>query len=379
MTSTLPPRIQAASGSLGATLANATTYPLDLIVTRIQLSQHNKTYPGDIQTAKNIMNKTLRKEGISGFYSGLESDSVATMMSNFIYFYLYSFLRTSLLKRKSARSGVVDEKAKLTAMLSIPEELLIGLVSGIGSKVVTTPLSVVTVHLQTDKHEDDSDNVDLEKQSVETSSVEDKQSHIRRVIQRIYSESGLAGFWRGMSTTVILCANPALTMLFLQIYRRIFLHGKARERPSALQGFIGGALSNALAVTLLYPLILAKTRLQSRPDSKSKSALASVLIDIVDRHGLAALYQGLLAQVLKGFLNQGVTIMLKQSKKDLLLDSPYDLSASSSFDGKLAGLQTSCWPNASQDQDQTIYPIYSYGLGRVLSSKFLRFDADPVI
>jgi hypothetical protein len=46
VTSTLPPRIQAASGGLGATLANATTYPLDLIVTRVQLSQHNRTYPG---------------------------------------------------------------------------------------------------------------------------------------------------------------------------------------------------------------------------------------------------------------------------------------------------------------------------------------------
>ncbi|CAG8541440.1 12004_t:CDS:10 [Acaulospora colombiana] len=268
------------------TLANAATYPLDLVVTRIQLSQHNRAYPGDVQTAKNIINKTLRKEGITGLYSGLESDSVATMMS-----------KTSLLKRKSARSGVLDEKAKLTAMLSIPEELLIGLVSGIGSKVVTTPLSVITVHLQ---HEDDADPADLEKQSLETSDVDAKESRIRRVVKRIYSESGLAGFWRGMSTTVILCANPALTMLFIQLYRRLFLHGRARERPSALQGFIGGALSNTLAVTLLYPLILAKTRLQSRSSSKSKSGLASVLFDIVDRHGVAALYQGLLAQVLKG-------------------------------------------------------------------------------
>jgi solute carrier family 25 (peroxisomal adenine nucleotide transporter), member 17 len=109
---------------------------------------------------------------------------------SFIYFYLYSFLRTKLLKRKS----VGDEKAKLTAMLSIPEELLIGLVSGIGSKVITTPLSVITVHLQTDKHDNE---VDLEKQESATSNLEGKQSNFMRVVKRIYSESGLAGFWRG--------------------------------------------------------------------------------------------------------------------------------------------------------------------------------------
>jgi adenine nucleotide transporter 17 len=79
-------------------------------------------------------------------------------------------------------------------MLSIPEELLIGLVSGIGSKVISTPLSVVTVHLQTDQHDDD---VDLEKQASATSNLEDNQSNFGRVVKRIYSESGLAGFWRG--------------------------------------------------------------------------------------------------------------------------------------------------------------------------------------
>jgi hypothetical protein len=46
VTSTLPPYIQAASGSLGAALANGITYPLDLVVTRLQLTRRAKNYPG---------------------------------------------------------------------------------------------------------------------------------------------------------------------------------------------------------------------------------------------------------------------------------------------------------------------------------------------
>ena len=40
MTSVLPPYVQAASGSLGAVIANARTYPLDLITTHIQAADN---------------------------------------------------------------------------------------------------------------------------------------------------------------------------------------------------------------------------------------------------------------------------------------------------------------------------------------------------
>lgn len=307
MTSTLPPRIQAASGAVGATLANAITYPLDLVVTRIQLSNRTKLYPGDVATAKHIISRTLKKQGVSGLYSGLESDSIANMTSNFIYFYIYSYLRATLIRRRDNSPG---DKAQLAAMLSVPEELLIGFLSGVASKGLTTPLSVITVQLQS---EDDDEVPPDSHRKNDLSSHPTPSNAVMRVVYRIYSDSGLGGFWKGMSTTVILSANPALTMLFLQAFRRIFLHGKDRERPTGAQGFLGGALSNTLALLLLYPLVLSKTKLQSySKNGGKKPTLLSIIQDTLNQHGLAAMYQGLLTQLLKGFFNQGVTIMVKQ-------------------------------------------------------------------
>ena len=74
-------------------------------------------------------------------------------------------------------------------------------------------------------------------------------------------------------------------------------------------------------MTLLYPLILAKTRLQSaRKTNADKGGEAYTqprsMFDVwraaYRRDGLAGLYQGLETQLFKGFLNQGTTMMIKQ-------------------------------------------------------------------
>lgn len=106
-----------------------------------------------------------------------------------------------------------------------------------------------------------------------------------------------------------------------------------RELPTPLQAFVGGAFANVLgqfkgatfsllyslihfipAVSILYPLILAKTRLQAvRHQSKDrKYTMLGVWRAALSPDGPAGLYQGLEAQLLKGFLNQGLTMMTKQ-------------------------------------------------------------------
>jgi adenine nucleotide transporter 17 len=70
MTSVLPPFVQAASGSLGAATANALTYPLDLITTRIQVADKGTS-----------IRKQLHAHGLSSFYDGIGSDTGATLLS----------------------------------------------------------------------------------------------------------------------------------------------------------------------------------------------------------------------------------------------------------------------------------------------------------
>lgn len=254
------------------------------------------------------------------------------------------------------------------------------------------PLSIITLRLQTGRHED-SDESGMVKQEPEA-----RENAVIQTVKKIYEEQGFSGFWRGMllslfrglppllilvrgdrlqyidpalaksiNNTGVLSALPAIT----SIDSSTTLEFSALiVDPTPGEAFFGGAISNSigrlnvrfviktlrskrtriimifvcLAVALLYPLILSKTRLQasrsrsinSFGSSESQSTsrpktLGAVMLDayhgryhhgtsstsstsdkqVRRASGINSLYQGLEMQILKGFLNQGVTFLVK--------------------------------------------------------------------
>ncbi|KAL5521389.1 hypothetical protein ACEPAG_9315 [Sanghuangporus baumii] len=320
MTSTLPPLVQAFSGALGGAAANASAYPLDLVCTRLQTS-HSRERQGIFATLQQI----IKKRGFAGLYDGLETDSAATLISSFFYFYAYSFLRNKVFKRDRDSSYKTTKQSGSATLVAL-EEITIGFLAGIASRAVSTPLSLITVRLQSEQRQ----LLDSEAEGGDPEKGGDEYGHPSRsivsVVKRIYAEGGLRGFWRGFETTTLLCLNPSLTLFLYQAYRKVFLRGKDREQPSPHQAFVGAAISNVLAgfntvsVTFLYPLLLAKTRLQasSRSNSGSNSKEAgsrtrkstSILMFSIWRSayrqdGFSGLYQGLEVQLFKIFISKG--------------------------------------------------------------------------
>ena len=79
------------------------------------------------------------------------------------------------------------------------ERAVIGFVAGVASRAISTPLSVVTVRLQTSDDEEDGTESEVEVLTVppKTSSVKTRRPGFREVLQRIYAEESLSGFWAG--------------------------------------------------------------------------------------------------------------------------------------------------------------------------------------
>ncbi|TCD66263.1 hypothetical protein EIP91_001592 [Steccherinum ochraceum] len=325
MTSTLPPLVQAVSGSIGSATANAVSYPLDLVATRLQTT--SSRFRGIVRALRHI----IRSEGWSGMFDGLETDTIAQLLSNFLYFYFYSFLRSVLVRRKT-RSSIPAPKTKAKpVLLSVVEELGIGFIAGVASRAISTPLSVVTVRLQTATEGDD-DEGEMNAEKGEASEQTKEITTPVTVMRKIYSEEGLTGFWRGFTTTIPLSMNPALTLFLFQLFRRVIARGKsdkaAAQGPTTHEAFFGAAFSNAIATVILYPLMLAKTRLQvhrkeaSEKDVPTSENMLTVWNKAYRREGWAGVYQGLEAQILKGFVSQGVTMMVKQ-RMEMLIVSLY--------------------------------------------------------
>ncbi|PPQ70607.1 hypothetical protein CVT26_013206 [Gymnopilus dilepis] len=273
MTSTLPPLVQAFSGAIGSATANALTYPLDLLTTRLQLEPPESRKPrGGLYGASMIFRHIADKYGWHAFYDGLTADTYATLLSNFFYFYFYAFLRLLSTKRlipfisRSKRSGVHKP--------SMIEELLLGYVAGIASRLVATPLNIVTLKLQTERENNTDDN---------RSNSETRKTGMNAVVKRIYQEQGLAGFWRGFQMSALLALNPSITLAFFQMFGRLLTLAKSsrsrsiraeklslKQAPvnanlSPWESFFGAAIANSIdmrfsaAFSFALPVLAAAT------------------------------------------------------------------------------------------------------------------------
>lgn len=83
-----------------------------------------------------------------------------------------------------------------------------------------------------------------------------------------------------------------------------------------MQTLVLGALSKSLATIATQPLIVAKVGLQSRPPPARKGkpfkTFGEVMAYIIEHEGYLALFKGIVPQITKGLLVQGLLMMTKE-------------------------------------------------------------------
>ncbi|KAL4902970.1 hypothetical protein BDW74DRAFT_157204 [Aspergillus multicolor] len=307
----LPTIGNAVAGAVGAAASNLATYPLSLIIARLQTQKRRgrkasdgekadeeEEYAGILDAARKI----YAKGGISGLYSGLAQDTVKSVLDAFLFFLAYEFFRQ---RRIAARSG--SRRRSKHTVLPVLDELAIGVLAGAFSKLFTTPLS----------------NIVARKQTSGTSASSSE------IASKIRSEKGIGGFWSGYSAALILTLNPSITFLLNGVLKSILRRNKGQ--PSAVVTFLLAALSKSAASSITYPFSMAKTRSQvsnsgsssgndGTKDSKDDSdglffvpSIISNVITIARTEGVSELYAGLRGEVLKGFFSHGFTMLAKDA------------------------------------------------------------------
>ena len=335
----LPALGHALAGSTGAVISNVITYPLDLIITRLQIQRQlrkNSSTPGsyEYKSIRDAAEKIYAQEGgLAGFYTGIFQDTSKTIADSFLFFLAYNFLRQSRLSSRSTTS----------THLPVIEELGVGFLGGALSKFFTTPIANVVTRKQTAAM--------LAAQYSRGS--QSKPRTVSAIIDEIQAEKGLQGLWSGYSASLILTLNPSITFFLYETFKRLLLLKSQRSNPSPQATFILAALSKAIASTITYPFSLAKTRAQiSSPmvddnDEEVKNTLGkesdgkldgtprirkaarttvfSTVLNIARNEGVSALYEGLSAEVLKGFFSHGITMIVKEAVHKLIIRLYYGI------------------------------------------------------
>lgn len=186
----------------------------------------------------------VAQDGLSGLYAGLGSSLIGTASTNFTYFYCYSFIREHYnAKFNNARGGT----------LSTGMELLLGAAAGALTTLITTPVSVVTTRQQ-------------------TLPAKERQGVIQ-TCQTIVAEEGVAGLWRGIRPSLVLCVNPAITYGSFEKIKQWVLQLLRTNVLSSGAAFGVGALSKTLATIITYPYIMAKVRMQWKPSKEMEGKI----------------------------------------------------------------------------------------------------------
>lgn len=312
----------ALAGSTGAAISNISTYPLALIITRLQIQKQLRgspslSEPDDYKSIQDAARKIYDQEGgLKGLYTGLTYDTSKTVADSFLFFLAYNFLRQSRIRSRQEYSS----------RLPVLDELGVGVLAGAFSKLLTTPIANIVTRKQASsmmaRHS--------AKSEVQTDS-------IRSIARQIRSEKGLQGFWSGYSASLVLTCNPSLTFFFFGTLKRMLVPRSQRSNLSPQMTFLLAALSKAMASTITYPFSLAKSRAQASSNKSTdntgghdKHGLGPVqaprpgnvfatILHIANAEGLGALYDGLSGEVLKGFFGHGITMIVKDLVHKLII------------------------------------------------------------
>jgi len=379
------------AGSVGAAISNVFTYPLDLIITRLQIQRQlrENSIEAHQDEYKNVQDAARRiyqtEGGISGFYIGLLQDTGKTIANSFLFFLAYNFLRQRRIAARSAGSS------ETTVVLPVLDELGVGVLAGSFTKVLTTPISNIVTRKQmsglTTTHTADSSS----SESAQPGSASSKAPSTAQIAHDILLQKGISGFWSGYSASLILTLNPSLTFFLFETLKRLLLPRSKRETPPPSATFLMAAISKACASCVTYPFSVAKARVQVSSKSVSssdasipsvsaeskdertpassstraseravKTTIFSTLLSIIQSDGPGALYSGLLLELIKSFLSHGTTMIVKQYVHGLIIQAYYILSlviARLRSNGLKAGRQTQDLLERAREQRVEYYDL----------------------
>ena len=309
------PNLEATAGALGTLLSCVTLYPVETAKVHIQAGRSKE---GTLATMKAIVRD---EQSVLALFKGLPAKSVHVIANNYIYFYIYEWLKAY--------------RAKLGMRSSTLANTCCGVIAGCMNLSVTLPLDTLVVRFQTSK---------------------DKEKSVWSHASDLASE-GRRGLWRGMGVSSILTLNPAITFAVFDAIKARITEILGTERLSALQAFVVGSAAKAVATVLTYPLIRCKTVMQQggaaaaaaaaaaatngssnghhaangnghhaangettkaangaapSPPQLGQGGMVQVLLDIVRNEGFEGLYRGCSAQIFTAVCKSGILLTMKE-------------------------------------------------------------------
>lgn len=324
----------AIAGAGGGALSMIVTYPLVTILTLAQTEKKDKDSDNK-QFKENVVKKvifnTLKKKGILGFYSGLESALYGITLTNFIYYYFYEYVSNVFLRRNG----------KSTRGLSTTQSIIAGAIAGAITCIGSNPLWVVNTRMMRSEKFVEEKNNEIEKKiakslkSADLNAAVGNTSSINSIPKKISSPSALStlisiikndGFmtlFAGVLPALVLVINPIIQYTIFEQFKNFIITTRGKSAFKSYHIFLLGAFGKLIATTLTYPYITLKARMhlvKKTKNLKHESNLSMIgqIKLIIKNEGIEGLYSGLSIKLLQSI---STAAFLFYFKEELLVGS----------------------------------------------------------
>nr|XP_025708039.1 mitochondrial ornithine transporter 2 [Callorhinus ursinus] len=291
------PAIQAAidltAGAVGGTACVLTGQPFDTVKVKMQ------TFPGLYKGLTDCCLKTYSQVGLRGFYKGTGPALMAYVAENSVLFMCYGFCQE--LVRKVVG---LDKQARLSDL----QTAAAGSLASAFAALALCPTELVKCRLQT--------MYEMEM----SGKIAKSQKTIWSVVKSILRKEGPLGFYQGLSST-ILQEVPGYFFFFggYELSRSFFASGRSKDELGPVPLMLSGGIAGICLWLVIYPVDCIKSRIQVLSMSGKQAGFLGTLISIVKNEGIAALYSGLTATMIRAFPANGSLFLAYEYSRRMMM------------------------------------------------------------
>ncbi|KAI5349760.1 hypothetical protein PRUPE_1G154100 [Prunus persica] len=287
---------EATSGAIGALVSTTILYPLDTCKTKYQAevrAHHQQKY----RNISDVLWEAISTRQVLSLYQGLGTKNFQSFISQFMYFYGYSFFKRLYLEKSGNKT------------MGTKANLIIAAAAGACTVIVTQPLDTASSKMQT------------------------SEFGKSKGLWKTLSEGTWTEAFDGLGISLLLTSNPSIQYTVFDQLKQRLLRGQLSKRTgtesspealSAFSAFVLGAVSKCIASCLTYPAIRCKVMIQAAEEDeegnkeaqngskKSKKTISGAFFAIWKKEGLLGFFKGLQAQILKTVLSSALLLMIKE-------------------------------------------------------------------
>ncbi|KAI1173851.1 mitochondrial dicarboxylate carrier protein [Nemania sp. FL0916] len=287
------------AGATAGLISRFVIAPLDVVKIRLQLQSHSLSdplsqldlrgspiYKGTVRTMQHI----VRHEGITGLWKGNVPAELMYVSYAAVQFTTYRTM-SMLLHRVFG-----EEEGGQPRVSPALESFVSGAVAGATATATTYPLDLLRTRFAAQGN----DRV---------------YKSLRRAIWEIRRDEGIAGFWRGLSPA--LAQIVPLMGIFFAAYEAARMPLGHLELPWGSGDATAGALASVTAKTCVFPLDLARKRIQVQGPTRGRyihrnipeyAGTISTIRKILKQERFRGLYRGLTVSLMKAAPASAVTM-----------------------------------------------------------------------